>query len=363
MKNCYTFTIQHCLKIFAGILLCFPLATKAQESMRVNLYVLDAAGGTTLVDGNLTNYSTAYSDAVDINDAWKITNPGINFGIMRDGYDLVVERRNVIRKADTTFFKMWNIPQYNYRIKFMLKNLNHPGLVAVLKDNYLHRETAVGLNDTTNFDFVVNADASSADQKRFALIFRKPPPPPIDIKFTGIDAQRDGNNVMLEWSVTGESTIESYVVEYSSDGINFNSLREQEPDNTQPSITYNYKYEEASKGNLYYRIKAINSGGKLQYSPVVKINALSLTQEIKVYPNPVVNKTVHLQFSNLASGKYAISLLYNNGSVKQLSSVQIESDHNYSVNLPKDLASGIYRLKITGPDGKSTYKSIYVYSE
>jgi len=362
MKNCYTPAINYCLKIFTAILLFFPAAAIAQESMRVNLYVVDATGEI-LVDGNLTNYNTTYSNAVDINDAWKITNPGINFGILRDGYDLVVERRNVIKKADSTFFKMWNMSQHNYRIKFMLKNLDHPGLTAVLKDNYLNRELPVGLNDTTSIDFTVNADVASIDQKRFMLIFRKPPPPPVDIKFTAVDAERNGKNVMLEWSVTNEITVESYVVEYSSDGINFNVLREQEPDNTQASKTYNYEYTEASCGAIFYRIKVINSGGKLQYSPVAKINPLSTVQEIKVYPNPVVNKTIHLEFSNLPGGKYAVTLLYNNGSARQLTSVQAASDQSYTVYLPKELASGIYRLRITGPDGKSVYKSIYVASE
>lgn len=362
MKNCYSLAINYCLKIFTAILLFFPAAVNAQESMRVNLYVVDATGAI-LVDGNLTNYNSNYSNAVDINDAWKITNPGINFGILRDGYDLVVERRNVIGKTDTTFFKMWNMSQFGYRLKFMLKNLNHPGLTAVLKDNYLNREFPVGLNDTTNVDFSVTGDQASVDQKRFMLIFKKPPPPPVDIKFTAVDAQRNGKNVLLEWSVTNEVTVESYVVEYSSDGINFNALREQEPDNTQASKTYNYEYAESSCGVMYYRIKVVNSGGKLQYSPLAKVNALSTTQEIKVYPNPVVNKTVHLEFNNLPAGKYAVTLLYNNGSTRQLTSLQTGSDQNYSVNLPKELASGIYRLRITGPDGKSTYKSIYVVSE
>ena len=157
MKNLYALTAIRCSKIISILLLFFSFSSNAQELMRANIFMVDASG-VTLMDGNLTNYDNIYSNAVDIDDAWKMTNPGVNFGILRDGYNLVVERRSIIDGSDTTFFRMWNMPQHNYRIKFMLKNLDHPGLTAVLKDKFLNTQTNIKLNDTTYYDFTINTN-------------------------------------------------------------------------------------------------------------------------------------------------------------------------------------------------------------
>ena len=357
MKNLYSFAAHHYLKIFAGILFSLPVTAKAQESMRVNLYVMDASGNV-LVDGNLTNYNNIYSNAVDINDAWKITNPGINFGIVREGYNLVVERRSIIGRNDTTFFKMWNLPQYTYQMKFMLKNLNHPNLTAFLKDSYKSTQTAIALNDTTYVNFTVNSDANSSSEKRFQLIFKTAPPAPVDVDFARVDAQRNGKDVMLEWAVMNEVTVESYVVEYSTDGVSFNELRQQQADNSVALTTYNYEYPETSTGDLYYRIKALNTGGKVQYSRTAKVDALVSTTSIDVYPNPVMNKTVQVKLNNLPAGNYSVVLLYNNGSRQQLKTMQANGNQSLqTINLPQQIASGVYQLMFVCP-GKPTITKV-----
>lgn len=362
MKNIYKLLISsrvNIIRIFLLSLLGLPFAVTAQESMRANLYVVDA-NGATLVDGNLTNYNNMYSNAVDINDAWKMSNPGINFGILRDGYNLVVERRSIINLLDTTTFRMWNMPHYNYQIKFILKDLDHPGLKAVLKDNFLNSEKLIGLNDTTNVDFAVNADPGSASQTRFQLIY-KTISSPVSLSFTDIQAHRSGKNVMLQWTVINQVSIASYIIQSSADGRNFRDLGLQLPDNSLTCKTYTYTDNRASTGENYYRIKAINTTGEIKYSALAKIDALLTLQEINVYPNPIMNNTIQLQFNGLPEGKYSVTLLYNNGINQQLSSIQLSSSQtNYSVNLPQRLVSGIYQLLLTGPGNTRFTKIIEI---
>jgi len=360
MKNLYTQTAACCLKIATIILFSLPLTTNAQESMRANLYVVDA-NGATLVDGNLTNYNSIYSNAVDIDDAWKMTNPGINFGIVRETFNLVVERRTLIGLTDTTFFRMWNLPQYHYRIRFVLKNLNHPGMGAIVKDNYLNIETNIGLNDTTYYDFNVDANSASSGETRFQVIFGASYFAPVDVSFTGIQAQRKGKDVFVEWGVASETSMESYIVEHSADGRNFQALQQVRPYNTPVFKTYNYNDLKASSGDNFYRIKGISINGKVQYSPVATVRSINAAQSITVYPNPVVNKTVQLQFNNQPEGKYNVTLLHNNGVSQQLSTIQVNSGQGtQSVNLPYNLIPGVYRLQLTGPDNKMTVKNIQV---
>ncbi len=83
--------------------------------------------------------------------------------------------------------------------------------------------------------------------------------------------------------------------------------------------------------------------------------------DIIVYPNPVVNKTLQLQFTKQVAGLYKIDLIQSNGSLQPLRSVQVETGKtNRSIYLPQHLASGMYMLQITGPDNKVIVRSIQV---
>ncbi len=328
--------------------------------MRANLYIVDA-NGATLIDGNLTNYNDIYSNAVDNFDAWKMINPGINFGIMRENYNLVVERRKVVPTTDTTYFRMWNMMQSNYRIRFVLKNLNHTGLVAMIKDNYLNTEMNVGLNDTTFYDFTIDANNASANEMRFQLIYKPISIITLDVNFTGIQAQRSGKDILVDWAVANEVSMENYIVEHSTDGRNFLPVHAVSAINTSANKVYSYKDPVTIGGDHFYRIKGNSLSGKIQYSSIAKVKTTIQSDGVTVYPNPVVNKNVQIQFSNQPAGKYNIVLLHNNGINQQLVSIVLaESQITKSVSLPQNIMPGVYRLQFAGPGESKFVKTIQV---
>ncbi len=359
MRNLYSLTVICCLNIFA-IFAFLPNEVKAQELMSANLYVVDA-NGLTLMDGNLTNYSSTYSNQIDNNDIWKMINPGLNFGILRDGVNLVVERRNIIAVNDTTFFRMWNMMQLNYQIRFVLKNLNHPGLVAFIKDNYLGTESKINTNDTSYFNFTIDASPASAGESRFQLIYKTVSLAPLDVNFTGIQAQRKGKDINVEWKVSNEISMESYSVEHSYDGRNFQSIQTLPSFNNVNSITYNYADLNVATGDIFYRIKGTSLSGKIQYSTIVKVNALASDKDVIVYPNPVVNKKVQLRFINLPVGTYNVDLVNMNGMKQPLSSIQINDGQSFgTILLPQNLVPGMYILRLTGKNQRKIVKTIQV---
>jgi len=329
--------------------------------MRANLYALDATGNT-LMDGNYTEYSDIYSNEVDIHDAWKMTNPGVNFGILRSAIDLVVERRSNVTKNDTTFFRMWNMSQKNYLIKFILKDLDQPHLHCYVKDDYLKTQTAIGLDDTTDLNFTVNADPASAAEMRFQLVFVVDAPAPVDVAFTAIHALRNGNDIKVQWDIIHEQSIESYTVEHSADGINFNGLSQVNPyNNNDAAKTYYYTHLAVPKANNSYRIKAVRADGAIQYSSVVKLSEGTPGIDINVYPNPVVHKTVQMQFNNTPAGTYNLSLIYSNGMKQLLPSFQLaDGQSTGTIALPQNLVPGIYRLQFIAPGNIKIIKTIRV---
>ncbi|HMJ48456.1 MAG TPA: hypothetical protein VK498_14080 [Ferruginibacter sp.] len=348
----------------AGILLTFllfQLHAISQEAMRANLYLVAANGTKTLMDGNLTNYHNSYSNLVDWDDAWKMTNPGENFGIVRSSTNLVIERRSIICSSDTTFFKMWNMRTSNYEIKVMTKNLGHPGLIAFMKDNYLNAITPVGLNDTTYIPFQVNANPGSYSQLRFELIYTNVITSPVPVTFTGFKLFRKDNNVDIEWSVENEISIESYTVEHGMDGVTFNGLQDFLPSNSSIAKKYTTTDPNVSKGDHFYRIKATSIGGKVEYSHIAKINGLDAGMGLNIYPNPVLNKMVQLQLAFPVAGKYSVLLVGMNGTLQSLGNINISaSQSSQTLSLPANTLPGMYRIQLLGPGNSFYIKSITV---
>ncbi len=358
MKKLYELVLTCFIIFFSGFLFCFPISTKAQEFMRANLYIVDA-NTITLMDGNRTDYNNNYSNAVDINDAWKMTNPGVNFGILRDGYNLVVERRSIIVNTDTTFFKMWNLIPNHYRLKLILNKLGHPGLQCILRDNYLLSDTRISLDDTTNYDFTIDANISSANQLRFQLIYGPSIPVNENVIFTAMEAKRTDAGILVDWSVTNEVSVASYTVETSLDGFFFSNIENVIPGIGSASKSYQFNDTRAAECENYYRIKVIKLNGSIQYSIIAKVPPLVKGSRIFVYPNPVVNKTIQLHFNNYRAGMYQI-ILINSSSVKQqlTSKYIISGESIHTLDLPNGLVPGIYQLIIS--DQNKNVKTITI---
>lgn len=140
-----------------------PLAVN--RSLRVNLYAVDI-NGATLVDGVLTNYNDIYSNGVDVDDAVKMPNEGINLSILRGNVDLVVERRALI---DNSYLRIWNLPVGNYRFRIVARDLNNMS-AGFFRDETLRTKVILGLNDTTYYDFSIS---EVYKQDRFNLQFKK----------------------------------------------------------------------------------------------------------------------------------------------------------------------------------------------
>lgn len=363
MKNLYKLTVPGCLKLLALLAISINLSSVsvAQESMRANLYVIDG-NNALLMDGNLTEYNEAFSNNIDIYDAWKLSNFGMNLGILRSGYNLSVERRRTIKYNDTTYFRMWNMSKNNYRIKLVLKNLDKSWLRGYLLDNYLRTETRVELNDTTDINFSVDNDPASASEMRFSLVFRSSIPVPPKTRFISFLTLRKNRDVMMQWDVANENEITNYIVERSSNGIDFSEVyRVQPTSNNNTSIKYTHRDVIVPAAEQHYRVKALDENGNWIYSDISTVSELVKGHDITVYPNPVVGKKLQLLFNNLPSGKYDICIISNTGAQIKLQQLQLnEWQVNATINLPGNVTPGIYRLQLMSESKQIITKIISV---
>ncbi len=337
-----------------------PSSPGPQESMRVSLYQLNANGSINLADGNLTNYDDNFSDDI-IDDAIKMNNFGENFGILRHSTKLAIEQRKKVYYTDTAFFTMWNMQIRNYRLIITTANLDHPGLMAELVDNYLNVSTPILLNDLNTIDFAINSTPASYATNRFKVVFRNPTLSPLATTFTGFTGRLGSNSIELQWVVNNESAMSAYIVERSVDGVTFSPIRTVAPQNA--SGVRNYASSDLGfiKADNFYRIKAISLNGAVQYSSILKISAGGAAQDILVYPNPIVNKKLTMQIAAARSGKYYFSLYNSIGSLIPLAPIEIAAGQvTQVIQLPTTIAPGVYRLRITTPENAIIVKTINV---
>ncbi len=126
-----------------------------------------------VIDGNVAVFDAQFSNAYDGQDAQKMGNPGANFGIESNSKLLNVEGREPARSGDVLQFRMWNLAQGNYQLKFAAGSIAEPGVEALLEDSYSRQVTPLQLNGSTVISFTVTSDAASQAANRFRVVFRK----------------------------------------------------------------------------------------------------------------------------------------------------------------------------------------------
>ena len=220
--------------------------------------------------------------------------------------------------------------------------------------------TPFNLNGTTLINFSVTSSAASADVNRFKIIFGNSTVLPV--KFTAASAYRNNKGISISWTTANEINMQQYEVEHSMNGSLFTSLQRVTPTGSGTgSAVYTVEDRVPHLGINFYRIKGMSVGGQIQYSAVMKVSDAAANGQITVYPNPVTQRVIMMQFSNLPKGDYTIRLINLLGQpvqVKQLAYTGANAVQMLSID--PGVAKGNYRLQIIKPDGDQVVQVIVI---
>jgi hypothetical protein len=195
----------------------------------------------------------------------------------------------------------------------------------------------------------VDDEKGSSASDRFMIVFKMAVVPPVTI--TTITATEKGKSAEVKWHVDNEKDMKQYEVERSFDGISFGK---RETVNAENAGSSNYSWTDADllPGYYYYRIRSVDSQGKVLFTKNVKVLIGNGKPSITIYPNPIRNGIINIQMVNLPTGKYGIRLLNPLGQLvtaKQIEKTLPSSTEKITWNY--NLSHGIYNLEITQPDG------------
>ncbi|MFT3908122.1 MAG: T9SS type A sorting domain-containing protein [Ferruginibacter sp.] len=311
---------------------------------------LTTVGGN-MVDGNRIVFDAQYSNDVDGNDAFKLMNPGENFGLTRNGQVLAVEARQPMAAGDTMFYYMTNLLQQVYKLEIDPQFLATKGIKCELVDRYLNTKRNISLTDSNHFTLEVTSDPASKAANRLFVVFSSDVivPPIQHFSFTGISAiNNDNRSISINWQVNQELNVADYEVERSIDKINFKSLSGITPlHNDHDGSRYQYDDISALNNDNFYRIKAVNKNGPAVYSDIMKVSIPVEVSSMELYPNPVVNHVFQIKLNQLQPGRYLLKLINNSG--QQVYHDVLSVNGNFltqTIRLDGNVGKGNYNLSV-----------------
>lgn len=160
----------------------------------------------------------------------------------------------------------------------------------------------------------------------------------LPLKWISFTAQKQNENVLLQWSTASEMNSSDFQIEHSADEKNWEMIGSVVTNNSNEINSYSYIHLDPSTGINYYRIRQNDKDGKYSYSKTVSVKMNQEAAVFKVLVNPVPAKALQLQINNTAN--QIISLTSSGGKtiwVKEFS----PGLHTININQP----GGIYLLK------------------
>ena len=198
---------------------------------------------------------------------------------------------------------------------------------------------STGLNNTSFSQFAIGVD-----------------PIALPVQLLSFTAKSSNNKkVVLTWKVAQEQGLQGYEIERSADGSNFSSIGFVAAGGLE---TYTFDDTKPESGKNYYRIKAIDLGGKFKYSEIRNADIKSGAR-LLVNPNPTNTGRVGFKIQGLKNN-IGLSLSVTNTAgqlVNSLQLAQIADNTQYLVAIGKP---GIYYLRITLTNGENFSEKVVV---
>jgi hypothetical protein len=182
----------------------------------------------------------------------------------------------------------------------------------------------------------------------------------LPLTWNSFNTQCLSGQVRISWKTEQEQNTLSFIIQRSTDGRSWTTIGTlPAAGNSNTAINYSYTDQQSLPGTSYYQIQQKDIDGRFTISPVLS-NTCGMPDELKVYPNPVLNNCrVNIQLAR--GGKLIMKLYDSKGSLIQLRQEFVQNGNSQFELRLSNVAKGLYSLVITLPDGTNMVKKIEKY--
>ncbi|MEO5682719.1 MAG: T9SS type A sorting domain-containing protein [Chitinophagaceae bacterium] len=178
----------------------------------------------------------------------------------------------------------------------------------------------------------------------------------LPLKLLSFTANAQNKYAVINWNTTQEINIHSFLLERSSNGISFSSLKSIAASSAY-TATNHYKFTDSLLVSpvAYYRLKMINSDGSFTYSNTKSVNVASTNaSSVTVFPNPTADY-VNIKMNNTVAGKYIYTISSVTGQVITSAAVQVSAGaQQIQADLTRMALKGVVLIKLSNVQTNAT---------
>lgn len=247
------------------------------------------------------------------------------------------------------------MPSFNtLKMKSLLKPISYLVLFVLLNKDYANAQSntvtaggsAVGTGGSVSFSVGEIAYTTNSSGGLIIQGVQQPytaielPISLVHFHATVISAKQ----VQLNWATATEFNNQYFVVERSSNGLEFRKIgtainSKGNSISTQQYQTWDYT---PLQGVSYYRLRQTDIDGKTTYSNMVKVSINNLEEnQLNVYPNPTTT-VLTLQLQDAATHKYQLIIYSEAGKLVKSQAITTNQTMIYTASL----ANGVYLLEV-----------------
>ncbi len=163
------------------------------------------------------------------------------------------------------------------------------------------------------------------------------------LSFTG--KLMNNSSAILNWKITTSSNPKQFIIEKSTNALDYVAVGTIEP-----TIATEYEFIShltSVSGNLYYRLKMIDTEGKITYSSIVKFYISGGSLYIKnLYPQPVKGEKVQVGIYSIENTDAKLVVTDLNGKLSSSLNIYLQKGDN-QIELPiASLPKGFYLIRV-----------------
>ncbi len=155
------------------------------------------------------------------------------------------------------------------------------------------------------------------------------PEPGTVLAITGLSFKAKAINpslINLFWTMPDQSTISNYTLQRSYNALNFSDIHKVEK-GISNTMYFSDQTEHSFQSAVYYRLKVQKTGGKLEYSDVLKVKLSDSKKQLFLSPNPA-KQSITATYTATLVGVAKISIYSVNGKILQEKIVNIQKGLN-----------------------------------
>jgi hypothetical protein len=210
-----------------------------------------------------------------------------------------------------------------------------------------------------NYAFLDKADK----RKNISATYRIDWTNPLPVKLISFDAVlKDINHVDVTWTTVTEINLDHFVVERSTDGVNFSEAGTvRATGNSTTKIDYGLTDNISSVASaiIYYRLQSVGNDSRSQYSDIRIIHINKLQPEkifIKVFPNPASDE-IRMSIPTGWQNKQVVYELFSSDGSLVKKTTTSNSSQTETLDMSK-LSGGLYTIRVTCEGQKAEQKIV-----